>query len=218
MHTHTTHTNAHTIFFVACSVADRALLPATDSGETIKPQDIPSIADSSEATVEPSHVSSTDSSKDSIPDPIDKTSLSCSLSAQGDSSVDSQSLTRGEALCSVDRGGSQMVEETCVSSMTTTLWKENDGPHLVANGGDGGEEDKQFLVPTFVDVSSVLERRESGRGEEVERVEDGEGGERVGEEAAHYKPFSEETGGRRERETTFPYPPPLPVRYCVVAV
>ena len=198
-----------------CSVADRALLPATDSGNAVNPQDIPSIADGSETTEEPLNVSSTDScSKYSTPETIDqvKTSLASSLCVQEDGSVDSQSVARGKDSCSVDRDELQMVEDTPVSTMTTALGEEDDGPCLFANEGDGeDEEDKKFLFPTFVEMSSVLERRESGRGEEVGR-EDGEGVERMREEKAHYKPFGEETGGRTEGETTFPYPPPLPVR------
>ena len=188
-----------------CSVADRALLPATDSGNAVKPQDIPSIADSSETTEEPSNVSSTEkSNKQSTPDTTDqeiKTSLACNESrfyAQEDSRVDSRLLARATDPCSVDRDELEMVEETPVSPMTTALREENDGPCLVANEGDGeDEEDKKFLFPAFVEMPSVLKRRESGRAEEVGR-EDGEGVGRVEEEKAHYKPFREETGGRRE--------------------
>ena len=186
---------------VLCSLADRALLPATeavpsDSSQSREPT--PVVDEGSKVREEEADPSGFSGESGLIPsDRINKKTGSTGCRDQGGQQVETATMVSGD-------DEAQRIHATVCEVQSV-------GGRLVADGGGGSDEgaceDKQ-LLPTCTSVKMV----ERGNGE-LERREEGKK-----EEVVNYDAWGEETGGvkegahEKEGEVTFPYSPPLPVR------
>ena len=178
---------------VLCSLADRALPPATEavhseSSQSCEPT--PVVDEGSKVREEEADPSGFSGESGLIPsDRVNKTG-STGCRDQGGQQVETATMVSGD-------DEAQRIHATVCEAQSV-------GGRLVADGGGGSDdeacEDKQ-LLPTCTSVKMV-ERGEDGKKEEV----------------VNYDAWGEETGGvkegahEKEGKVTFPYSPPLPVR------